>query len=261
MNKNYEKFDRPEILNFLFHPRKEEFSGGGSVGEEIVIPVSGGESIGSKLFFRDPASPLILFFHGNGEIASDYDDLGPIFTSQGISFLVVDYRGYGRSTGSPAVSTMISDAHEIFDFTISFMGKRGITGKPFVMGRSLGSASALELAASRPHDMQGLIIESGFAKVRPLLKLLGINPDNSGITDESDFGHIEKISSYTGPLLVIHAEFDHIIPYTDGADLFAASTSAEKNMVTIKGANHNNIFMIGMNLYMSSIREFILKKQ
>ena len=49
----------------------------------------------------DPAAPSILFFHGNGEIVADYDDLGPLYNRMGINFLAADYRGYGRSTGRP----------------------------------------------------------------------------------------------------------------------------------------------------------------
>ena len=85
------------------------------------------------------------------------------------------------------------------------------------MGRSLGSASVLELAAAYPEKVAGLIIESGFALAGPLLQLLGVNPASLGFTEESGFNHLAKIRTWHKPLLIIHAEFDHIIPFSDGS--------------------------------------------
>lgn len=256
MTKHYTAFDRPEILNFLFHPRKEYFDRSEPSGEILDIPVSGNETIGGKLFADSKDSPLMLFFHGNGEIVSDYDDLGPLFTAQSINFIPVDYRGYGRSTGSPTVASMMSDAIDIFNFTVDFMKERGFTGPLIVMGRSLGSASALQITTEYPDKIDGLIIESGFAYAMPLLRLLGIRPSAVDITEEEGFDHTGKIKKYKGPLLVIHAENDHIIPHSDGKTLYEEAGSKDKNMVTIKNANHNNIFMVDMELYMKSIRSF-----
>ena len=252
----YKHLDIPEITGFLFHPRKEGYSGGTSAGENIDIPVSGGVTIGGKLFKVSESSPLILFFHGNGEIVSDYDDLGPIFNSLNINFMPVDYRGYGRSTGTPAVSSMLSDAAEILEFTLKFKKEKAISGPLIVMGRSLGSASALEIASLYEDRIDGLIIESGFAYIVPLLNLLGIRTAGRGITEEQGLNHIEKIRNYRGPLLVIHAEYDHIIPHSDGEALYNEAGSKNRKMVTIKSANHNNIFMMGIDLYMSSIGSF-----
>ncbi|MCK7515883.1 MAG: lysophospholipase [Desulfobacterales bacterium] len=84
----------------------------------------------------------ILFFHGNGEIVDDYDDLGPFYNRLGINFLAVDYRGYGNSTGKPTTSAMLADCHVIFKFVNDWLREKGYTGALIVMGRSLGSASA-----------------------------------------------------------------------------------------------------------------------
>ena len=80
------------------------------------------------------------------------------------------------------------------------------------MGRSLGSASAIELADAHPDRLSGLIVESGFASAGPLLQLLGVDPAAVGFREEAGFRHIDKIARWTKPLLIIHAEFDHIIP-------------------------------------------------
>ena len=107
---DYSKFDRPEILTFLFHPRQEWQIPASDRGEnDLLIPVDRNVVVGARFHAAGESCPSILFFHGNGEIVADYDDLGILYTERDINFLPVDYRGYGRSTGSPTVSNMMKD--------------------------------------------------------------------------------------------------------------------------------------------------------
>ena len=93
----------------------------------------------------------MLFFHGNGEIAADYDDLAEFYLGCGASFWVVDYRGYGRSTGEPSYSRMIEDAGAVLDDVPAWAERAEIEpDRILVLGRSLGSASAIYLAAEHP---------------------------------------------------------------------------------------------------------------
>lgn len=211
--------------------------------------------IGAQFFHHGKSSPTILFFHGNGEIVSDYDDLAPLFLQAGVNFFPVDYRGYGRSTGSPCVSSMMKDCHKIYSFIRNWCREKGYSGPFIIMGRSLGSASALELASEYKDSVDGLIIESGFAHIIPLLKLLGIDAGKLGIKEDV-FNNIQKIKKFSGRTLIIHAEFDHIIPFSDGEDLFRASTASDKRFVKIPRANHNTIFQYGLNDYFRAIKEF-----
>jgi len=255
---DFSSFDNPGLLSFLFHPRKES---PGSLlpenAEDILIPVSGNEVIGARLHHGDKKAPTILFFHGNGEIVADYDDLGSLYTEMNINFLPVDYRGYGRSTGTPTITSMMRDCHIIFDYIKKWLESNSYTGPIIIMGRSLGSASALELASTYPGGFSALVIESGFAYAVPLLRLLGVNTDAMGINEENGFRNIDKVKKYTGPTLVIHAEYDHIIPYSDGQALFDASPASIKKLLKIPEANHNTIFAIGLKEYMRSIKEIV----
>ncbi|OHD67428.1 MAG: temperature sensitive supressor [Spirochaetes bacterium RBG_16_49_21] len=253
---DYSAFDRPEILSFLFYPRKEGRGQTGGGFSEIRIPVDEGIIIGGRFYGAGDSAPLILFFHGNGEIVADYDDIAGLYNRRGISFMPVDYRGYGKSTGSPTVAGMMKDCRVIFDFVRNFMDKENMSGPLIVMGRSLGSASALELASGYAERIDGLVIESGFAFITPLLRLLGVDPRRIGVTEEMGFSHIAKIETFTKPTLIIHADQDHIIPYSDGLVLYGASKSENKKMLAIKGANHNTIFEKGIAEYMQAMREF-----
>ena len=251
---DYSHLDRPEILMFLFHPRPQ-WGDSPENAEDLMIPVEDDVVIGGRFHSCAKEAPTILFFHGNGEIVADYDDMGPLYNREGINFLPVDYRGYGLSGGRPTITSMMRDCHTIFDFVTKWLEEKGYAGPLIVMGRSLGSASALELAANYEDRIDALIVESGFAYAGPLLRLLGIDPDSIGFKEEQGFRNIDKISQFHKPTLVIHAEFDHIIPFSDGVALFDACPSKHKRFLKIPGANHNDIFIRRLNNYMRAIKE------
>ncbi len=251
----YALLDRPEVLQLLFHPRKEDgLAAIETPYDDVLIPVDDDTVIGARFHMESRDSSNILFFHGNGEIVADYDELGRIYNQLGLNFMAVDYRGYGRSTGQPTVSAMMKDCHLIFDFVIQWLQKMRFSGALIAMGRSLGSASVLELAATRASQIDGLIIESGFAYAGPLLTLLGIDIKALGFTEVEGFGNVAKIAVFDKPLLIIHAENDHIIPFTDGQALYEASRSNTKTLLKIPEANHNDIFMRGLRPYLAAIK-------
>ena len=261
-NIDFSRYDRPEILQVLFYPRPELpgiFGGGGGGGLDVMIPVETDIAIGGRFHSHAKDDPTILFFHGNGEIVADYDEMGPIYNRLGINFFPVDYRGYGRSGGQPSITSMMQDCHKILGYVESWLPENGYTGPLLLMGRSLGSASVLELAATYPEKVAGLIIESGFALAGPLLQLLGINPASLGFTEESSFNHLAKIKSWSKPLLIIHAEFDHIIPFSDGQTLYDACPAKDKTLLKIAGANHNDIFFRGFEQYLAALGNFVGK--
>ncbi|MBU1171083.1 MAG: lysophospholipase [Proteobacteria bacterium] len=254
--KDYSVFDIPDLLNILFHPRSEHLPSisDGSV-TDLMFDVPDNARIGARFHIAGKDDPIILFFHGNGEIASDYDDLGPMFTAMGLNFMVFDYRGYGRSTGQPTINHMMADCRILFEKAREHLKEKGYLGRIIVMGRSLGSASAIEIAANYPIETDALIIESGFAFIIPLLNLLGLYRPIQGVCEEAGPMNAEKIKTITVPTLVIHAQNDHIIPFSDGQTLYHNSGSDNKRLLEIKGADHNTIFFKGLKEYMQAIKE------
>lgn len=247
------KFDTPEINSFVFHPRQAEPDS--SEIKRFKIKTDEKTIIGASFFEASKNAPFILYFHGNGEIVNDYDDLGFIFSQQNINFMPVDYRGYGFSNGTPSLPAMISDASKIADFVQNYRKENNFTGKFAVMGRSLGSASAIELAYSKNY-FDALIIESGFFDFKKLLKNLGFYSPALD-TLEDPLKHKEKISQFKKPVLVIHGEFDEIIPFSEGKKLFENAGTENKKLVKIFGAGHNTIFSVGLNEYFSSINSLL----
>lgn len=256
---NIHKLDRPEIQQVMFHPRRSPGSIAPHGAVDLNIEVDRDITVGCRLFAADKQDPLILFFHGNGEIIPDYDEIGPHYTAQGISFLAADYRGYGWSGGAPSAVTLISDARTVYEKTASWLAEHGYGGKVFVMGRSLGSACAIDLALEFQGTLSGLIIESGFAETVPLLRTLGIDPAAMDIAEEDCFNNLEKISAVTVPTFILHGQLDSLIPLRHANQLHAVSGTRTKELQIVPGADHNSIIAKTGALYFQAIRGFVDK--
>lgn len=252
---SYSMLDKPEILQFIFYPRRDTRTGPAN-STDYFIKMKDGVSIGCRFYVHNNSSPTILFFHGNGEVVSDYDSIAPFYNKQGINLFVADYRGYGSSGGTPSFASMAADAHSIFDAFQNILLNDHFTGDAFVMGRSLGSMSAIELAFSYQEKLKGLIIESGFASIVRLLERIGFPAEFVGITGFA-FPNLVKIKSIALPTLILHGEYDSIIPVTEAEDLFQNAAAKNKRLLIINNADHNDIMLVGMETYFKAIKDFI----
>lgn len=251
--------DRAEVLRFVFYPRRDfEDSPRVPNSESCYIPVDDEVTISCRFYKGDEKHPNILYFHGNGEIASDYDEIGTIFNGIGLNLFVADYRGYGRSSGSPTLSSMIKDAHPIYRGFKVVLAEKGFSGKLFIMGRSLGSASAIELAYNYQDELSGLIVESGFANLFKLLGYLGFPTALLGLDDSKTPTGLELIKEIQIPTLILHGEYDQLVPVEEGKTLYENVGAKDKRLVIIPGVNHNTIFAWGADQYLNALKDFIL---
>ena len=254
--------DQPAVLRVMFYPRRS-WPGISLVSSvhDGRVEVELGVSVGYSLHLAEPQSPLILYFHGNGEIARDYDGIAPLYTSLGISLLVADYRGYGWSDGFPTASSLVHDAPLVFEALGQMLEEAGgeVPQWVFVMGRSLGSAAAIEVACHHQEVIAGLIIESGFAHTLQLLARLGVMLENLDETQDV-FANLTKIGQISLPTLVIHGQADMLIPVSEGVALYEGSAAPddEKRLVVIPGAGHNDLLAVGAATYFEAIRDFVL---
>jgi len=252
-----EVLDVPEVLSFVFHPRRAFSRGRG--GEVVLFEVEDGVRIGCKFWGEGRENATILYFHGNGEIVTDYDDIAPEYLRRGLNLLVPDYRGYGLSDGRPTLRAMLDDAHRLFRHATEWLKQRGFHGPLFVMGRSLGSLSAVELASSYREEFRGLIVESGSAtNFRNLLDSFGLIPWDHPIWEEGrGFFNKEKIRRVEVPTLIIHAERDSLIPLSEAEELYRNAGAADKRLVVIPGADHNDLMFVDKERYFGSIEDFV----
>ncbi len=254
---DYSKLDQPEILAVLFHPRPDDTPAPAGA-EDVAIPVADGVTLAGRCHLSDEAKAInILFFHGNGEVASDYDDIGPRYNAHGMNLLVVDYRGYGRSTGRPTATNLLADAQPVLAWAKDWLAAKGCTGPLVVMGRSLGCAPALELAAGNDPAVAGLVIESGFAFTVPVLETMGLEPAALGLNEGDCFRNQMKIACFARPTLILHAQRDQLISLDNAETLQAQSAARTKQFAIIPGADHNNIIERVGEMYFAEIRRFL----
>ena len=147
----------------------------------------------------------------------------------------------------------------IFSYVHSYLIENNYLNKKIIMGRSLGSASASEIISNQKFDIDGCIIESGFGTETPLMNIMRINPQDIGYKTKDGFENLKKISNYDGPLLIIHADQDDIIPLDEAKLIYSNSKSNQKQLWVVDNANHNNILMHAQNQYFIRIKEFIDK--
>ncbi|MBN1690760.1 MAG: alpha/beta hydrolase [Dehalococcoidia bacterium] len=254
---DFEFLDHPALVGFIFCPRPDQFIYPDTDhSSSFSLPVDGGVSISCRFYLGDKGYPNILYFHGNGELASEYGEVGDLYNRAGVNLFVADYRGYGSSGGYPSISSMMKDAQGVLEGFKRILSERSMRGGVFIMGRSLGSGSAIELAANHPLDFRGLIIESGFCDVTDLMGSIGLSPFKGKAAGSVTPG-LDRVRRINLPALVMHGEHDSIVPLDEGKKIFGNLNSADKKIVVIPKADHNSIMAVGMDLYMRELKEFI----
>lgn len=254
---DYSIVDVPEILHYIFFPHNYR-TRCPEGAYDVMIQVDDGVAVACRFYQADPEGPWILFFHGNGEVASDYDDIALHYRERLINIAVADYRGYGASTGTPSLTTMVRDAHHVFRGFRAAIAERGFPGQIWVMGRSLGSTSALEIASHYQDQIRGLIIESGFLNILRILVHLDIPIPDLPLED-IDRQCLEEVGRITIPALFIHGQRDTLVPLGEAELLNEHVGSTDKKLVVIPGATHNDILFTDTDRYMDALEGFIRK--
>jgi len=177
---------------------------------------------------------VVLFAHGNAGNLSHRYDLLPALAKLGASVLIFDYRGYGRSEGSPSERGILDDARAARKWLAERAGEKETD--IVLMGESLGGGVMVDLAAQ--DGARGLILEHTFTSL----------PDVAAyhypwlpvqLLMRTRLNSVEKISRYHGPLLQFHGQADTIIPFEIGERLFAAANQP-KRFVALAGHDHND---------------------
>ena len=252
---DFSELDNSPLVGFLFYPRTDSTPCPPGAFD-FFVPVEKGVIVSCRFFVGDQSWPWILYFHGNGEVASDYDGIAPFYHRQEINLVVADFRGYGSSGGSPNFTNLVQDASPILEAVKKEIQQKGFQPDLWVMGRSMGSISALEIADRHPDQIKGLVVESGFASVTRLIKHLAL-PSRGIDLEPIEKERMSRIRKISTPALIIHGALDNLVPLQEAKDLYALLGTAQKKLVIIPDADHNNIMFAGLDLYLAAIQNFI----
>ncbi len=224
--------------SIVFKPQKGVQSTPSGVGlryQEAVIQTPDGVRLHSWFFANPDARMTLFFLHGNaGNIGSRLEKIS-FFLDLGMSVFIIDYRGYGASTGSPSEKGLYKDAQAAYDHltrTLKIASERII-----VYGESLGSSVAIDVASK--NRAAGLIVEGAYSSAADMSRhlypmvptfMMGIKMDNAS-----------KIGSIRGPKLFIHSRSDEVVPFSLGQKLFDLA-SEPKELVVIEGGHNDSFF-------------------
>lgn len=199
--------------------------------------------------------PLLIHFHGNGEIVPDWIQGFPEKLSEmGLDVFLAEYRGYGASDGSPALGNMLDDVKAI---------AKTVDRDPsdvIVFGRSVGSIFAIEWVRLFP-ETRGLILESGIHDVYQRLRIR-MHPSELGVSElefahaiQERINHQKVLSEYKGKTLILHAENDQLVAKSHAE--MNAKAANNCSLVLFPFGDHNSILYYNENEYFREIKDFL----
>lgn len=240
----------------IFHPSASIDHTPSQVGlefEDIFFTARDGARLNGWFVPHREARSTLVWFHGNaGNIGHRVENIRWLHDRVPLNIFIFDYRGYGRSQGSPSEEGTYLDGEAALDLMRKKLGADGAK-RIILFGRSLGAAIATEMATR--FESQGLILESPFVSIAEMARVLfPFVPIGPLLRTRYDVrATIQKIQV---PLLVLHGDRDEVIPFEQGKLVFAAAPEP-KRFFAIAGANHNDTVVVGGESYFEQLKQFI----
>ena len=203
-------------------------------------------------YLPNPTSQkALLWFHGNAENIGYGLEQAVFYSRLAVNVLAVDYRGYGKSEGTPREAGVYRDADAAYDYLIQV---RHIQPKNIVVfGHSLGGAVAIDIASRR--ECGGLIVQSSFTSVKDMARRTFHIPLFEYIP-KSQFNSLTKIRQVRAPILIVHGTLDETVPFSMGQRFFAAAPEP-KFFFPVEAAGHNDVIEIGGDELLDCFKSFL----
>jgi len=199
---------------------------------------------------EESTKQTLLFFHGNaGNISGRLESVQQ-FLRLGLNVLIVDYRGYGQSTGTPSEAGLYRDAEACWQYLTETQGVA--PQKIVVFGRSMGGGPATWIASRKRPG--AVILESVFTTVPDVAAHhYPFLPVSTLATNQ--FDNASRVGTIDAPLLSIHSRDDRVVPFELGRDVYEAA-AAPKQFLEIEGG-HNDGFLVSSEKYLRTIDDFL----
>ena len=228
------------IASMIFFPVKNFTVIPKSIGlsaEDAAIQTEDGLKLHGWYFGVPNSKSCLLLFHGNADNISIRLPKAKAWIERGVSVLLVDYRGYGKSAGEIKSSAdLIKDAQASLNWLKT--NKKFKPSEIVLYGESMGSVPAIELAGKE--KFKAIILEAPFTSLKDMAKLLyGMAPDF--MLKDFQMNNDEKISRLKTPVLILQGTNDEVVPFSMGKDLFKKAPEP-KSFYEIKNGGHNDLF-------------------
>ncbi len=223
---------------------------------EMEIETEDGETLHSWFLERKDADATIIYFGGNGFLMMKSRSLIDAYSALPVNLVMFDYRGYGRSSGTPTVDGIKADARAVYEAVRNNFPAE--PGPIYLHGHSMGTFMAAYMAQS--HETAGYILESPITNVDQLTRQLVpwlLRPFIRFSIDQpvKDENNLARVSRIEVPLLVIGGERDEITPLSMAKELYRESSSVNKELVKIEQGTHNDL--PNFEVYRSALTDFI----
>lgn len=204
-------------------------------GEDVTFAAADGTKLAGWYLPHPSPTAVVLFANGNGGNMTYWrEDFETIHHRCRATILGFDYRGYGRSEGSPSGAGILQDARA----ARTWLARRASVAEDRIvlMGRSIGGGVACDLARD---GARGLVVESSFTSLPDVAALLfPWLPVRTFM--RTRLNSVEAVVDYRNPLFVSHGDADELVPYAMGRKLYDAAASTQKRFYTVPGGMHND---------------------
>jgi uncharacterized protein len=225
--------------------------------ESIELNTSDGEKLSGWFIPASKQNPLgkatILYSHGNAGNISDRIQKLPIYRDLGVSVLLYDYRGYGKSSGSPSENGTYIDIETFWHYLVN--EKKIPPAKIIAYGESLGGAVASYLAEKEP-SIGGLILSATCTSIKDRAQELYSYLPISLISQFS-YDTRSRLQNMNIPVLIFHSREDEVFPFSHAEANFQAISSPELKMLVELQGGHNDGFLESAEVYRNGLDKFI----
>lgn len=238
--------------NSIFFPMKEMTITPRSAGlsyEDVYFRTDDGKLINGWFMPVKDADLTVILCHGNAGNISHRIEKAAILRDLGLNVFLFDYRGYGKSEGTPSEAGLYKDAEAAYRHVTAEMN---IPPDNIILyGESIGSPVAIRLAARV--KVRGLITEESFTSIKDMAAMA--YPFMPPVIFSSRFDAAAGIRNVKCPKLIMHSVNDEIVPYRMGQELYAAA-APPKTFLKLTGG-HNTAFIDAGNAYRKGIKDFV----
>jgi len=214
--------------------------------EEVTLKAADGALLNGLRFKVENSKGTVLYFHGNAGDLQRWGPLTSFFVEMNYAVIVMDYRGYGKSTGKKSMEKLYADSELWYDYAKQEYPENKI----IVYGRSLGTTFAT-YTASRNHP-KNLILESPFYSVEAVAKSkFPFLPIKSLL--HYKFPTYQYINNVTCPITIYHGTKDKVINFEQGKKLYNSIDKESKSFISVPDGGHNNL--VAFEKYLATIKD------
>jgi uncharacterized protein len=237
----------------LLYPAPQSDAQAPGEGRLLTLTSRDGVPVHATEFLGPRDAPVLVYFHGNGEVMGDVLWMARELNQRGIGVVLAEYRGYGLSADATQSSPSEAGLYEDAEAVLAALAREGIESKRIALfGESLGTGVAVEMAA-RGHGAS-LVLVTPYTSIPEVASRFAFGFPAQLLMRER-FDSLAKAARVAVPTLLLHGTDDGVVPYAMGKKLATAFPHAR--LITVQGGHHNDLFLGEGWRFFDEVVEFV----